>query len=122
PARARSSSAPLCGLSSLPRGRAGDWDGEGARGMKAVILAAGYATRLYPLTLDRPKPLLEVGGRSILERLIERLAPIETLDGLYVVTNSKFAPHFLDWAAAHRPTRPELAPTVIDDNTTDEEN
>ena len=90
--------------------------------MKAVILAAGYATRLYPLTLDRPKPLLEVGGRSILDRLIERLAPIETLDGLYVVTNSKFAPHFRDWAGAYRPARPELAPTVIDDSTTDEKN
>src|SRR5437660_1716818 len=50
--------------------------------MKAVILAAGYATRLYPLTLDRPKPLLEVGGRPILDRLIERLAPIE---GVYDV-------------------------------------
>ena len=41
--------------------------------MKALVLAAGYATRLYPLTLDRPKALLEVGGRPMLDRLLERL-------------------------------------------------
>jgi glucose-1-phosphate thymidylyltransferase len=89
--------------------------------MKAVILAAGYATRLYPLTLDRPKPLLEVGGRPILDRLLERLAPIDGLDGLYVVTNGKFAGHFRDWAAGYESPRPELAPAVIDDGTTDDE-
>ena len=44
--------------------------------MKAVILAAGYATRLYPLTLDRPKALLPVGGRPMVERLLERLADV----------------------------------------------
>ena len=90
--------------------------------MKAVILAAGYATRLYPLTLDRPKALLEVGGRPILERLLERLAPIEALDGVCVVTNAKFADAFRVWAAGYRPPRPALAPTIVDDGTTDEEN
>jgi glucose-1-phosphate thymidylyltransferase len=89
--------------------------------MKAIVLAAGYATRLHPLTLDRPKPLLEVGGRTILDRLLDRLTPIETIDGLYVVTNSKFAPQFRDWASAFRPPRDGLAPVVVDDGTRDDE-
>jgi glucose-1-phosphate thymidylyltransferase len=82
--------------------------------VKAVVLAAGYATRLYPLTLDRPKPLLEIGGRPILDHLLERLAPIG-LDRIFVVTNAKFAPQFRAWAAG----RPQVA--VIDDGTTSED-
>lgn len=89
--------------------------------MKAVVLAAGYATRLYPLTLDRPKPLLEVGGRPILERLLDRLAPIAGLDRIYVVTNAKFAARFREWAAGYEPAREELRPVVIDDGTHDDE-
>ena len=65
--------------------------------MKALVLAAGYATRLYPLTLDRPKPLLEVGGRPIIEHLLDQL-PLSALSTVYVVTNAKFAPHFRAWA------------------------
>jgi glucose-1-phosphate thymidylyltransferase len=61
--------------------------------VKALVLAAGYATRLYPLTLDRPKALLEVGGRPMLDRVLEALEPMRT-DGTIVVTNSKFTPHF----------------------------
>ncbi|MDQ2982150.1 MAG: NDP-sugar synthase, partial [Actinomycetota bacterium] len=58
--------------------------------MKAVVLAAGYATRLYPLTLDRPKALLPVGGKPMLEHLLERLDDVAGLDEIHVVTNSKF--------------------------------
>ena len=83
--------------------------------MKAVILAAGYATRLYPLTLDRPKHLLEIGGRPILDLLLDRL-PLEEFDGIYVVTNAKFAPRFREWAETH-PAGIE----VIDDRTTSED-
>ena len=79
--------------------------------MKAIVLAAGYATRLYPLTLNQPKPLLPVGGRPMLDRLLESLAGVGA-DQTYVVTNAKFAPHFGEWAA----TRPEVM--VIDDGTT----
>jgi len=83
--------------------------------MRAVILAAGYATRLYPLTLDRPKPLLEVGGKPILSHLLERL-PLAELDTIYVVTNAKFAPHFREWAES------EDAPIeVVDDGTTSDD-
>ena len=83
--------------------------------MKAVILAAGYATRLYPLTRDRPKHLLEVAGRPILDRLLDQL-PLEELDEVYVVTNSRFAPRFREWAEST-----PFGAEVIDDGTTSDE-
>ena len=86
--------------------------------MQAIVLAAGYATRLYPLTLDTPKPLLEVGGHPILERLLGQLAEIPSLERVYVVTNAKFAPHFREFAAGWA-GRLELA--VVDDGTESEE-
>lgn len=82
--------------------------------MKLLVIAAGYATRLYPLTLDKPKALLPVGGRPMLDHVLGSLAGVGA-DTTYVVTNSKFAPHFRDWAAA----RPDVA--VIDDGTTSDE-
>jgi glucose-1-phosphate thymidylyltransferase len=85
--------------------------------VKAVILAAGYATRLYPLTLDRPKALLPVGGRPMLDRLVEQLEGVDGLDEVYVVTNSKFAGAFRDWAAG----RSGLPVRIVDDGTIDEE-
>jgi glucose-1-phosphate thymidylyltransferase len=84
--------------------------------VNAVILAAGYATRLYPLTVDRPKHLLEVGGRPILELLLERL-PLGEFDAIYVVTNAKFAPRFREWADAYRAANV----VVVDDGTTTED-
>ncbi|CAN5276609.1 N/A [soil metagenome] len=65
--------------------------------MKALVLAAGYATRLYPLTLDRPKALLEVGGRPMLDHVLDRLQAMG-VDETIVVTNAKFTPHFEEWA------------------------
>jgi glucose-1-phosphate thymidylyltransferase len=82
--------------------------------VKAIVLAAGYATRLYPLTLDRPKALLEVAGKPMLEHVLEAIEPIG-LDGVYVVANSKFAPHFEDWERGS-----SFEATVIDDGTTDD--
>jgi glucose-1-phosphate thymidylyltransferase len=86
--------------------------------LQAIVLAAGYATRLYPLTLDTPKPLLEVGGHPILERLLGQLAEIPSLERVYVVTNAKFAPHFREFAAGWA-GRLELA--VVDDGTESDE-
>ena len=66
--------------------------------MKCIILAAGYATRLYPLTENFPKPLLEVAGRSILDRLLDDLSATGLIDEYIVVTNHKFAGIFEKWA------------------------
>ena len=86
--------------------------------MRLVVLAAGYATRLYPLTLDRPKPLLPVAGRPLLDRLLEKLEPIEGIASTHVVTNAKFAGHFREWAVSYGgPFRPD----VIDDGTTSDD-
>ena len=81
------------------------------------MLAAGYATRLRPLTLDRPKHLLEVAGRPILDRLLDQL-PLDELDAITVVTNAKFAPRFLAWAEERGGPVPI---EVVDDGTTSEE-
>jgi len=86
--------------------------------VKLVVLAAGYATRLYPLTLDRPKPLLTVGGRPLLERLLESLSAIAGIDGAYLVTNAKFAGHFERWAETYAGP---LRPAVVDDGTTSDD-
>jgi len=65
--------------------------------MKALILAAGYATRLYPLTREYPKPLLTVGRRPIIDFILEKLVQTETIDEIIVVTNSKFFSLFQKW-------------------------
>jgi glucose-1-phosphate thymidylyltransferase len=66
--------------------------------MKAVILAAGYATRLRPLTENFPKPLLPVGGRPMLDWIVERIEEVGEIDGIHVVTNSRYAADFERWA------------------------
>ena len=81
--------------------------------MKCLILAAGYATRLYPLTENFPKPLLDVGGKTILDWLIDDVAASGKIDEYAVVTNHKFACHFEKWASG----RSEKI-TVVDDGTT----
>lgn len=65
--------------------------------MIAIILAAGYATRLYPLTKNFPKPLLEVGGQTILDHLVDQLREIPDIERVHLVTNHKFAGHFQQW-------------------------
>lgn len=82
--------------------------------MKAIILAAGYATRLYPLTENFPKPLLPVGGKPILDWLIDDLK--DSIDEFIVVTNHKFADIFRDWAGKHC-TEGADAIRIIDDGT-----
>jgi glucose-1-phosphate thymidylyltransferase len=81
------------------------------------VLAAGYATRLQPLTLDRPKHLLEVAGQPILDRLLGQL-PLDELDAITVVTNAKFAPRFLAWAEERGGPVPI---EVVDDGTTSDD-
>jgi len=91
--------------------------------MKVIILAAGYATRLYPLTLTQPKPLLPVAGKPMIEHVLDNLAaPIGGIDRVYVVTNAKFAGHFQEWANRYRATKSKLEFTVVNDGSTDDTN
>ena len=69
--------------------------------MKALILAAGYATRLYPLTIEYPKPLLTVRHKHIIDYIIDKLETIERIDEIIVVTNSKFIARFRSWRRKH---------------------
>ena len=80
--------------------------------MKCLILAAGYATRLYPLTENFPKPLLEVRGKPILDHLLDDLDSTGKIDGYVVISNHKFVRCFTDWAKGKT-----LPVTVLDDGT-----
>jgi glucose-1-phosphate thymidylyltransferase len=90
--------------------------------MKVLILAAGYATRLYPLTLTRPKPLLDVAGKPMIEHVIDNIAPIPGIDRVYVVTNAKFADQFQKWSDHYRATKARLDFTIVNDGSTDDSN
>jgi len=67
--------------------------------MKAIILAAGYATRMYPLTENQPKALLPLRGKPVIDYIVEQIRRIPEVTEIFVVTNSKFYPHFCEWAA-----------------------
>ena len=84
--------------------------------MKCLILAAGYATRLYPLTENFPKPLLEVGGKTILDWLLDDMDTAGVIDEYVVISNHKYAHHFEKWAATK-----SMKITVVDDGTTSNE-
>ena len=84
--------------------------------MKCIVLAAGYATRLYPLTENFPKPLLKVKEKTILDWLLEDIHTSGLVDAYIVISNHKFAHHFEAWAAAHT-----LPITVVDDGTSTNE-
>ena len=90
--------------------------------MKVVILAAGYATRLYPLTLTQPKPLLPVAGKPMVDYVLDNLASIGGLDRIYIVTNAKFAGHFQAWADDYRTRKARLDFTIVNDGSTDDSN
>jgi glucose-1-phosphate thymidylyltransferase len=91
--------------------------------MDALILGAGYATRLYPLTQDRPKPLLPVGGVPILERICGQLGEAGAFDAIHVVTNHRFAGHYEEWLRDYRGRKePPCDVRIHDDRTTTPEN
>lgn len=87
--------------------------------MKCLILAAGYATRLYPLTENFPKPLLKVKGKTILDWLIEDIDSIGLVDEFIVISNHRFAPVFQEWADSRKGLNGNI--TVLDDGTSTNE-
>ena len=90
--------------------------------MKIIVLAAGYATRLYPLTLTQPKPLLPVAGKPMIDHVLDNLAAIPGIDRVYIVTNAKFADQFQAWAENYRARKTPLAFTIVNDGSTDDSN
>ncbi|KJJ83241.1 sugar nucleotidyltransferase [Candidatus Omnitrophus magneticus] len=87
--------------------------------MKGLILAAGYGTRLYPLTLDKPKPLLKVGGVTILDRILGKLEKGTHCNGVYIVTNAKFYDCLSGWKDS---ARYSFNLDIINDKTTTNDN
>jgi len=86
--------------------------------MKTVVIAAGYATRLGELTRNFPKPLLKIGERTILGRLLDDIDPISDIDEHIIITNHRFAPVFEQWASEQAYTKPIR---IVDDGTSSNE-
>ena len=89
--------------------------------MNVLILAAGYATRLYPLTLNKAKPLLEMAGQPMIAWVMDNLRGIKEIETVYIVTNSKFASDFEKWAKEYQDTNPEFHFKIINDGSTSDE-
>src|SRR3989338_2624969 len=87
--------------------------------MTILILAAGYATRLYPLTLNKSKSLLNVGKKTILERIFEKISALAGVKRCFIVTNEKFFGSFKNWARSYKSKVPV---EVLNDGTTSNEN
>ena len=87
--------------------------------MKAIILAAGYATRLYPLTENKPKCLLEVGGIRILDRIVRQINEIHGIEEIIIVTNARFFDQLNDWKKLAVSAAPV---SVLNDKTTSNDN
>lgn len=82
--------------------------------MKCILLCAGYATRLFPLTENFPKALLKVGNKALLDYILEEVNSIEEVDGIFLVTNNKYSTHFEKWAEEKNNIKPI---TVVNDGT-----
>lgn len=87
--------------------------------MKAIILAAGYATRLYPLTIDKPKALLPIAGKPILDYIVDEIETIDAVNELVIVSNDKFYGNFVKW---NEKRKSHINISVLNDNTTDDTN
>ena len=92
--------------------------------MNAVILCAGFATRMYPLTENFPKPLLTVAGRPVLDYLMDQITTLPRLQKIHIVSNAKFFDHFCRWHSARkaRRERGEMTIQILNDGATDNEN
>lgn len=90
--------------------------------MYILILGAGYATRLYPLTLNQPKPLLGVAGKPMVNHVLDNLSTIAGVDKVCVVTNAKFVSHFQKWADDYHKSGSKLSFKILNDGSTDDTN
>jgi glucose-1-phosphate thymidylyltransferase len=90
----------------------------------AVLLCAGYATRMYPLTADFPKPLLPVAGKPVIDYLMEQIIDLSEINRIHVVTNAKFIEHFNAWQMKWRPAMAskKIAMDIHNDGSTDNAN
>lgn len=86
--------------------------------MKSLILAAGYATRLYPLTENMPKALLPIGGKPMMDYLVSEIDTLSGMSDVHVVSNHRFMPQFEEWAKGASVRYPRLTFHVWDDGTT----
>lgn len=87
--------------------------------MQCILLAAGYATRLYPLTENMPKALLKLGDKTILEMVTDKIDEVKDVEIIYIVTNEKFYKNFLEWSKTY--SGPKTI-KVLNDHTTDNDN
>ncbi len=87
--------------------------------MKCIILAAGYATRLYPLTKHTAKPLLKMGNQTILQHILDKVEKVDEIDDIYIVTNDRFYRDFCDWVETYAGDK---AIEVVNDHTTSNDN
>lgn len=82
--------------------------------MKALIMAAGYATRLYPLTLNTPKPLLKIGKKLMVEHILDKMNEVDEIDEIFIVTNDRFFSNFVEWLKTYD-NKKQIK--IINDNT-----
>jgi len=87
--------------------------------MQCILLAAGYATRLYPLTENMPKALLTLGEKTILDMVVDKISEVDDVENIYIVTNEKFHTHFEDWAKTYKGSK---GVKVLNDHTTSNDN
>src|SRR5437762_12667295 len=90
--------------------------------MNVLILAAGYATRLYPLTLNKAKPLLDIAGKPMVAWVVEILHDVAEIETIYIVTNAKFFADFEAWAKNYQSKNPNFPFKVINDGSTSDDN
>ncbi len=89
--------------------------------MNVLILAAGYATRLHPLTLNKAKPLLDVAGKPMIAWVVDNLRGVEGIETIYIVTNSKFAGAFETWTKEYEASHPEFHFKIVNDRSTSDD-
>lgn len=87
--------------------------------MQCILLAAGYATRLYPLTENMPKALLKLGDKTILDMVTDKIDEVGEVESIYIVTNDKFYNHFVEWSKGYKGPK---SIKVLNDHTTNNDN